>query len=478
MRILKTTLVPDEAVPEFKSLCFEVAERPLGEVLLRGLYPLGLASTFDGFRDTSKLVQAVADRLNKEEHILSQLKDFGHSFEVKPPTKQYGYSYQHRDGDKEDTWEDLEHIAKGLYFSEGLTYPEIVEIARRRLARNWRHELAKGLLTGKLYAFNAQRRFLKARSRKVKLRSREDMDNYDLSEILSIEDFKDDDKLLVKRGIPGSVNFRRPGAIREFTTPDGLLSLTSRIRHFDMRIYEQKGGKPDHYGSNVRYTCQLQDDDIRFVPELNLSNDRNCRERAREFAHELASGGGRYCFNLEIKKVEKLLDRARIRFPSLDYSKSDGGEASLPSAGFRKDVAVKTFAVGPVVSEGLTNGTLAKLLREYGEKASGIKEQLAERMAELLARLYEKSEKVLDGYFRQSFIRLKGSGGPGPEVFEPPIDGRGLRHSVVALYVLKHLRGSRILSSAWENTAYSVEDLARALIEGRVSVDGVFVKTA
>jgi len=478
VRVLKAMLVPAEEVPEFKSLRFEVIERPLGEVLLRGLYPLGLAATSDGFRDTSKLVQAVADRLNREEHILPQLKDFGHSFEVTPPTKQYGYAYQHKDGDKEDTWENLEHIAKGLYFAEGLTYPELVEIARRRLARSWRHELAKGLLTGKLYAFNAQRRFLKARSRKVKLRSREDMDKYDLSEVLSIEDFKDDDKLLVARGIPGTVNFRHPSAVREFTTPDGLLSLTSRIRHFDMRIYEQQDAKPSLYGSNIRYTCQLQDDDIRFVPELNLSNDRNCRERAREFARELASGGGRYCFTLEIDKVETLLDRARIRFPSLDYSKSDGGETSLPSAGFRKDVAVKTFAVGPVVSEGFTNAALAKLLREYGEKVSGIKEELAERMTELLARLYKESEKTLAGYFEQGFVRLSGAGGPNSEVFEPPIDGRGLRHSVVALYVLKHLRGSRILSSAWENTAYSVEDLAKALIEKRVSVDGVFVKTA
>jgi len=31
--------------------------------------------------------------------------------------------------------------------------------------------------------------------------------------------------------------------------------------------------------------------------------------------------------------------------------------------------------------------------------------------------------------------------------------------------------------AAWENTAYSVEDLARALIERRVSVEGVFVRT-
>lgn len=475
MRVLKAMLVPAEEVPEFKRLRFEVAERPLGEVLLRGLYPLGLAATFDGFSDSSKLVQAVADRLNREEQILSQFKDFGHSFEVKPPTKQYGY-YQHREGDKEDTWEDLEHIANGLYFAEGLTYPELVEIARRRLARNWRHELAKELLTGKLFAFNDQRRFLKARSKEVKLRSREDMDNYDLSEVLSIEGFKDDDKLLVARGIPGSVNFRRPGAIREFTTPDGLLSLTSRIRHFDMRIYEQNGGKPDHYGSNVRYSCTLQEGCIRFVPELNLSNDRNCRERARELARELAPSGGRYCFTMEVDRVEELLGRARIRFPSLDYSKADGGEASLPSAGFRKDVAVKTFAVGPVVSERLTNSTLAEVLREYGEKVSGTKDELLERVAGLLIRLYEAFEPVLEEYFRPGFIRLEGQGGGKPEIFGPPVDVRALSRTVIALYVFKHLRGSRILSPDWENTAYSVEDLAKALIERRVSIDGVFVR--
>ena len=126
----------------------------------------------------------------------------------------------------------------------------------------------------------------------------------------------------------------------------------------------------------------------------------------------------------------------------------------------------------------LTNGTLAKLLREYGEKVSGIKEELAGRLAELLVKLYKESEAALTDFFKPGFVRLNGVHGPHPEVFEPPIRDGGLRHSVVALYILKHLRGSRILSPDWENTGYSVEDLAKALIERRVSVEGVFAQAA
>ena len=477
MKVLKAVLVPNESIPEFKRLRFEVVERPLREVLLNGLHPLGLASGFGGHRDGSGLAEAVAERLNGEENVLAGLKDVGHSFGVKPPARQYRYGYESRQSDKDDALEALEHVGNDLYFVERLGYPELVEVARRRLARNWSHAIARELLTKKFWAFNDQRRFLKARSGKVKLRSREQMDDYDLGEILSIEDFRDADKLLVEHGIPGVVNFRNCKAVRNFTTADGLVSLVPRISHFEMRIYENVNGHPMRFGGHVRYTCQLQDGRIRLLPEMKLTDDKDCRERARAIAAELAHGG-RYCFMLEIEKLEALLGRAEIRFPNLTYSKTNGGQADLPRATFRTDVGAGTFVVGPVATDHLTNGMLAKLLREYGKKVSGTKDELAERLTELLVRLYKKSEKVLDRYFKQGFVRLNGAGGgPRPDVFEPPIKDGGLRHSIVALYVLKHLRGSRILSSDWENTAYSVEDLAKALVERRVSVDGVFVKS-
>lgn len=54
-------------MPEFKSLRFEVANRPLREVLLNGLHPLGLARGFSCDRDNSSLAEVFADRLNGED---------------------------------------------------------------------------------------------------------------------------------------------------------------------------------------------------------------------------------------------------------------------------------------------------------------------------------------------------------------------------------------------------------------------------
>ena len=85
MKVLRRTLVPDESVPEFRRLRFEVADRPLREVLLNGLHPLGLARWFSSDRDNSSLAEVFADRLNGEEDGHAQLKEFGHSHEVKPP---------------------------------------------------------------------------------------------------------------------------------------------------------------------------------------------------------------------------------------------------------------------------------------------------------------------------------------------------------------------------------------------------------
>jgi len=475
MKVIKLSLVPDKDVPEFKRMAFTTTERPLREVLYYGLHPLGLTRAFDGYWDSSNLASVVADRLNLNEHVIPGLKEFGHAQEITASKRQYGYASVRVEDD--EALDALKHFAEAVYFAEDLAYPGLVEVARRRLARHWTHETAREMLKQKFWAFNEQRRFLKEKSEKVTLKAKGDVDNFNLAEILTVDDFRNDDKLLVGHGIPGAVNFRRSTALQSFTTQDGIVALVPAIRSFEVRI-AASGEKEVHALNSVHYRCRLLDGRIRLVPELNLGDDKGCRERARAIAGELARGGARFCFTLEIEEAEKLLPRAKLLFPELSYAKDEAGKEAVSDASIRADVALKNYAVGAVVTDRLCNKSMAKLLEQYQEKVSGTKDEMVERLVSVMVRLYSQSEKALARYFRRGFVKLGENSKMSPQVFEPPIDERGLRHSVVALYVLKHLRGSRILSPDWENTAYTVEDLARALVSRRVNVEGAFVRTA
>ncbi len=46
------------------------------------------------------------------------------------------------------------------------------------------------------------------------------------------------------------------------------------------------------------------------------------------------------------------------------------------------------------------------------------------------------------------------------------------------MFVMKHLRADRILDPAYENTAYTEDDLARALLNRQVMLQGTFVRAA
>jgi hypothetical protein len=47
--------------------------------------------------------------------------------------------------------------------------------------------------------------------------------------------------------------------------------------------------------------------------------------------------------------------------------------------------------------------------------------------------------------------------------------------TVLAMYIIKHLRGNAILDASHENDTYDLGDLATALLRGEVSVSGNFV---
>jgi hypothetical protein len=54
-------------------------------------------------------------------------------------------------------------------------------------------------------------------------------------------------------------------------------------------------------------------------------------------------------------------------------------------------------------------------------------------------------------------------------------DASVVDRTILAMYIIKHLRGNAILDARHENDTYDLEDLARALLQGEVNVTGNFV---
>ena len=112
MNTIKLTLTPDQAVPQFKRLRFDVIDRPLRDVLLLGLHPVGLARGYASSNDSSRLVDAVLSRLNEEKNLIAQLREFRHSEPIAAPAKtqfsSHGYA---ADKTKDDALEALKWVA-------------------------------------------------------------------------------------------------------------------------------------------------------------------------------------------------------------------------------------------------------------------------------------------------------------------------------------------------------------------------------
>lgn len=53
-----------------------------------------------------------------------------------------------------------------------------------------------------------------------------------------------------------------------------------------------------------------------------------------------------------------------------------------------------------------------------------------------------------------------------------------LKNLVLTMYAVKHLRGDAILEAAHSNDTFSEEELALALVTGKVSLQGAFLRVA
>lgn len=466
MKVIKVELVPDKIIPEFKRLKFIVENKSLKDILLRGLHPYivrndrGYGSSLN--YTSQAMIKSIKHRLNEDKNMIDY-KDYCSKFYE---GGNYNSWYNIKLYDESGIPEDLNRISESLYFVNEFSYDKLVKIVTKSVKERWDYKLAKNILTSSKGEFNNVRRFLKQFDKNIVLRKWCDLNNYDLSTILSVDDFKDYNKTIINHGLK-ALNFRYEYAIKDFVTEDGYLSFKPRIEQFTLKI--NKGD------ICLFYNCHLKKNNkIRFIPDIENIDDR---KEYLSFADSIVQNK-RYCFSLDIEKTERLLKTAEISFPNLNYEEAETLTES--KADVREDIRVNAFEAGLIVDDEYTNYSLASILRDYGEKVSGVKEELINRIVKLLVRLYNKSKYELDKYFTTKFIRVDSiscsRSSEEPTYFNPQIRNGSLKQSVISIYILKHLRAKRILSSEWENTSYSVEELANALINRKVILNGSFMK--
>jgi hypothetical protein len=209
----------------------------------------------------------------------------------------------------------------------------------------------------------------------------------------------------------------------------------------------------------------------------HLSGQAEEREAARGIAARWSEDDARYCFSMGLDPLCQWVEsgEAQVDFASLSY---DGQGTPPVSKAHLCHVGVEPFFGGIPVTIDDRAADMRDILRVYGVSQSGNKGQLALKLATLAAEVYQAREGELNRYFTgQQFIRTSGLTKRVPSRF-PVLRGCELRDTVLSMYLLRHLRGDAILDAEYVDDSYDLEDLARAVVEGRVRMSGAFLKAA
>ena len=454
-------LVVDAAMPLFRRMEFVLVDVPLADVFHKGVHPHSHTTGLG--HDSWGTADVIVERLNAPGAFVPELSSHqvGHNI-VKPTTAS---SWRRQTTVVLDDL--LKTLRTSVYFTEDISYSQLRDIAVARLRETWDHPVARQLARGIGPDFAGIRAFLKSIDPSLKLVGYDSLDDHDLGRVLSVDDFLTEDRLLLLHGI-ALQNFRRVQAMSRITTSDGRLRLVPNIDRCCVEWREQPGIKE----ASVQYRCLIDRNRVHWEPDLK--SDEQQRNRARQLAEELGRGTGRYCFGSSLAELECALDdeRFRLRFPRLRYGPPLVDW--VPSAKLRTE-AVPCYAVPMPLSADKTNQHLQDVLRDFGWKTSGRKEQLVKRIARLLATEYQRAEPDLDAFFGQRrFIRIK-NGHQRWQRF-PVLLGHSLNPSLLTMYCLRHMRGNTILEASHHNTSVTLTDLAEALLNRRVKLNGHFVE--
>ena len=456
MRTFRLWLEQDKEIPQFKRLAYERVDVSIADVLLKGIHPW---TETDENRSLNQRFMAI---LNDDVSKLPELVEFSYCGDLSCTVRSYNNkmpAFQ----------ENLERIKNSIYFVGELDYVELLAIAKRREKEKWNHSFARNMLGSALGTFNSMRSFLKQKDKSLKLSGYYDLEKYDLGQVLSLEDFEGYDSVIISHGMPFT-NFRSENFIGNVTDPRGLLRMTDKIRYFNVVVNRYGGGEAN---GTVIYNCRLEGEQVRMLPDLKGSF--HTRKIAQIVASERAMDDGRYCFTTDISTLADLIEGrdVGIRFPKLNYGGESSGGVSTAMVPTSK---VDRFSIGAFAKANDSGGYIKSILRNHGVSMTGNKENLVGKLAKLSARLYREHEAEMNAYFRANrFVRIENGRNSGGSRF-PVLGEVDVRNMLLSMYAVKHMRGNTVLEVSHENDTFELEDMAKALIRGDVSVNGVFLR--
>jgi hypothetical protein len=451
---------PDDQFPMFKQLAWELVEVSIRDVLMGGIHPW--TTNHDSTDVHPSLIDAFVQRLNSERAKIAELDGFGYCYDV---SAQQGYYYE-----KKTRFErTLEYVQKNVQFVDDLSYPQLLQIAKRRLRDVWDHRTARTLAEQAHPGFQELRQFLKAKNKSIKLSGYDDIEQYDLGQVLALEDFDGRDSLLIAEAIP-SLNFRRTAFLGNVTDGQGKLRLVPDIRKVTLTMIPE-GSDYVHLVWHV----ERDGETCKFRPEIGKSDSK--RRKAREFAEKWRTDQGRLCFSTSMARLSEMVEGRIVlpSFPTLNYTFDHKGPAASAQV---PDSRVPAYFIGGFYDRKSNGDTLKEILREYGVSMTGNKAKLLQKLAKLAARQYAERRPQMDAFFSEyRFVRINATP-PRSERLPLLEDEPLLRNLILTMYAMKHLRGNAILDVAHDNNTYTEEQLAHALLIGKVGFSGAFLRVA
>jgi len=416
----------------------------------------------DGTDVHPSLIDAFLQRLNDESVKVAELDSFGYGHDV---SAQQGYYYE-----KKTRFErTLEYIQKNMHFVDDLSYLQLLDIAKRRLRESWNHRVARTLAERACPGFQELRRFLKAKDKSIKLSGYEDVGQYDLGQVLSLDDFEGRDSLLISEAIP-SLNFRKTSFLSGATDTQRRLRLVPDIDKVTLTMIPE-GSDYVHLVWHV----ERDGETCRFRPEVGKSESK--RRKAREFAELWRTDEGRLCFRTSMDRLSEMVEQriAVPSFPTLNYTFDHHGPTATAEV---PDDRVPAFFIGGFYDRKSNGDVLKDILREYGVSMTGNKSKLLQKLAKLAAKEYVHRRPEMVAFFSdRRFVRISATP-PRSERLPLIEDAPLLRNLLLTMYAMRHLRGNAILDVAHDNNTYTEEQLAHALLTGKVGFSGAFLRVA
>jgi len=287
--------------------------------------------------------------------------------------------------------------------------------------------------------------------------------------VLSLDDFEGQDKAIIAHGI-SSHNFRKSTFLDPITTPDGYLSLKKRFDQFSINL---KNNKREN-NQNLTFHCKRNKDMVLVMPDIDVCDEQ--RLIAKKFAKRWGNNSSRICFHVTLDKLAEMIKMSdiSISFEGTRYKDEDCTDISSIRL---NGAQVERYSVGRYLTSEDTNEAIKDLLRNHNISMTGKKTDLVIKMAGLAARLYNAYNASLGGHFqKQKYIKI-------PRINHvrvpslPVLQELELGQTLIAMYIIKHLRGNAILDPKHDNNTYELKDLAFALITKKINVNGVFIKT-